>query len=79
MEEGGLIIVGGDLVDCSAVADLVSLAVDSTALEATAGEPSAEALPVVVAAGFAAGLHDRQPANLAAPMDDGAVEQAALF
>ena len=79
MEEGGLIIVGGDFVDGGAVADFVSFTVDGAALEAAASEPSAETLTVVVTAGFAAGLHDRQPADLAAPMDNGAVEQAALF
>ena len=79
MEEGGLIIVGGDFVDGGAVADFVSFTVDGAALEAATGEPGAEALAVVVAAGFAAGLHDWQPADFAAPMDNGAVEQAALF
>ena len=79
MEEGGLIIVCGDFVDGGAVADFVSFTVDGSALEAAASEPSAEALAVVVAAWFTAGLHDRQTADFAAPMYNGAVEQAALF
>ena len=79
VEEGGLIIVGGDLVDSGTVADFVGFAVDGAGLEAAAGEPSGEALAIVVAARFAAGLHDRQSANFAAPMYNGAVEQAALF
>ena len=79
VEEGGLIIVGGDLVHSGAVADFVGFAVDGAGLEAAAGEPSGEALAIVVAARFAAGLHDRQSANFAAPMYNGAVEQAALF
>ncbi len=79
VEEGGLIIVGGDLVDSGAVTDFVGFAIDGAGLEAAAGEPSGEALAIVVAARFAAGLHDRQSANFAAPMDDRAAEQAALF
>ena len=79
VEEGGLIIVGGDLVDSGAVADFVGFAIDGAGLEAAAGDPGAKALAIVVAAGFAAGLHDRQSANFAAPMDDRAVEQAAFF
>ena len=59
VEEGGLIIVGGDLVDSGTVADFVGFAVDGAGLEAAAGEPSGEALAIVVAARFAAGLHDR--------------------
>ena len=79
VEEGGLIIVGGDLVHSGAVADFVGFAVDGAGLEAAAGEPSGEALAIVVAARFAAGLHDRQAADFTAPMNNGAVEQAALF
>ena len=79
VEKGGLVIVGSDLVDSGAVADLIGLAINGAALETAAGEPSAEALPIMVAAGFAAGLHDRQAADFTAPMNNGAVEQAALF
>ena len=79
VEEGGLVIVGGDLIDGGAVADFVGFSIDGAGLEAAAGEPSGEALAIVVAARFAAGLHDRQSANFAAPMYNGAVEQAALF
>ena len=59
VEEGGLIIVGGDLVDSGAVADFVGFAIDCAGLEATAGDPGTKALAIVVAAGFATGLHDR--------------------
>ena len=79
VQEGGLIIVGGDLVDGGAVADLVGFAVDGAGLEAAAAEPGAEALAIVVTAGFAAGLDDGQTADLAAPVDDGAVKQAAAL
>ena len=79
VEEGGLIIVGGDLVDSGVVADFVGFAVEGAGLEAAASEPSGEALAVVVAAGFVSGLHNWQPANLAAPMYNSALEQAALF
>ena len=34
VEEGGLIIVGGDFVDGGAVADLVGFAIDGAAFEA---------------------------------------------
>ena len=79
VEEGGLVIVGGDLVHGGAMADFIGLAINGAALETAAGQPGAEALAVVVTAWFTAGLHDRQTADFAAPMDNGAVEQAALF
>jgi len=79
VEEGGLVIVGGDLIDDGAVADFVGFTIDGAGLEAAAGDPGTKALAIVVAAGFASGLHNRQPSDLATPMDDGAVEKAALF
>ena len=79
MKEGGLIIVCGDFANGGAVTDFVGFSVDGAALESAAGQPGAEALAVVVATWFTAGLHDRQAADLTAPMDNGAVEQAALF
>ena len=52
---------------------------DVAALDAAAGQPRAEAVGVVVAADVLLVLDDRQAAHLAAPVDDGRVEQPALL
>ena len=60
-------------------AELVRLAVDVAGLEASAREPHGETPVVVVATvGFAA-LRHRRATELAAPDDEGVVEEAALF
>ena len=64
------------------MAELVGLAVGHAGLESAAGDPDAEALAVVIAAalgGIAMIFGDRQAADLAAPVDDGRVEHAALL
>ena len=59
------------------VAEVVGCAVDVAPLEAAAGEPEGEAVPVVVAAVGA--LRDREPAEFPGPDDDRLVEQPALL
>ena len=54
VEQGGLVVVGGDFVDGGAMADFVSFTINGAWLEAAAGKPCAEALAIVVSAGFAA-------------------------
>src|SRR5205814_1829368 len=56
-------------------ADLVGRAVVDPALHAAAGQPAGEGVRVVVAAGLAALLRDRQPAELAAADHQRRVEQ----
>ena len=67
-ERGVVVVVGDDVLD-GLVAELVGRAVDVAALEAAAGQPHAEAVGVVVAADVLLVLDDRQPAHLAAPVD----------
>ena len=74
VEQGGLIVVGSDFVDGGAMADFVSFAIDCARIESTAGKPGTEALSIMVASGFGARLHNRQPANLTTPMDDGTIQ-----
>lgn len=85
VEEGGVVVVMIDDVLHSVVAKVVGGAVDVAGLEAAAGDPHAEAVGVVVAThrgavlGAGAVLNDGQSAHLATPVNDGGVEQAALF
>ena len=85
VEEGGVVVVMVDHVFDGVVAELVRCTVGITSFETTTGDPHAEAVGVVVATdgfavlGTAAVLNDRQAAHLSAPVDDGGVEQAALF
>ena len=80
MHQRGVVIVRAHRIDDRLVTELVRPAVGHAALEPAAGHPTGEALAVVVAAGLlgrAVVLGHRQAPNLAAPMDDGRVEQAA--
>ena len=79
VQQGGVVVgVSDDVLD-RLVAELVGLAVDVAGLEAAAGEPHAEAVGVVIAADVLLVLDHRQAAHLAAPVDDGRVEQPALL
>src|SRR6185369_2914329 len=81
MQKRGLIVVWRDDVFRGAMTDFVGVAVSHAAFDAAAGEPDGESLAIVIAAGdlveFA--FDDGEPANLAAPMHDGGVEQATLL
>ena len=81
VQDRRLEVVGGDDVFDRAVADLVGGAVGHAPLDPAAGQPDREALAVVVAAGGRIGISfgDRQPADLAAPVDERRVEQPALL
>ena len=81
VQDSGLEVVGGhDILD-RAVTDFVGGSVGHAALDSAAGEPDREALAVVVATGGGIGitLADRQPADLAAPVDERRVQQPALL
>ena len=81
VQDRRLEVVGRDDVLGRAVADLVGGAEGHAALDPAAGQPDREALAVVVAAGgrVEVPLADRQPADLAAPVNERRVEQAALL
>src|SRR5213595_1348134 len=75
-----VVIVWADRIHDRLVPEFVGLAVDHAALDAAAREPTAEPLAVVIAPGLlgrAVIFGHGQPADLAAPMDDRGVEQAA--
>ena len=82
VEHGGVpVVVVHDVLD-GLVAPFIGFAIRQAALEAAAGYPLAEAVGIMVAAPLGlAGvvLEHRQTAHLAAPVDDGAVEETALF
>src|SRR6266536_2389328 len=80
VEERGVIIVRADRIADGFVPEFVGLAVCHPALDPAARKPGAEPLAVVIAPGFLGGpvvFGDGQPADLAAPMDDRRIEQAA--
>ena len=66
------------LVDGGLVTEFVGLAIAGPATDATAGEPVGEALGVVVPTALVA-LRQRLSAELAAPDDQGGVEESALL
>src|SRR5262249_54870483 len=78
VQEGGVQVVDVDLVRDGGEAELVGGAVDVAAFDAAAGQPHREAVVVVVAAAEGGQFGDGGAAELAAPQDEGAVEQAAL-
>ncbi len=77
VEDRGVQVVDVHAVGFGAEADGVGGAEEGAPLDAAAGEPGGEAVGVVVAAGAALG--HGHAAELAAPDDEGAVEQAAAF
>ncbi len=79
VQDRGLEVVRGDDIVGGAVADLVGAAVGHAALDSAAGEPDREALAVVVSARVVVegSLADREPADLAAPVDERGVQKAA--
>src|SRR6185503_17196630 len=80
MQQCCVIIIRTHRIHDRLVSELVGFAVGHAALEAATGDPGAEALSVMVAAsllGFAMILSDRQSANLAAPMNNRRVQEAA--
>ena len=74
-------VVDVDLVGDGGGAEFIGRAVDGAALDAAAGQHDGERLGVVVAAGVvvAVFVFGGLAAELAAPNDEGAVEEAALF
>src|SRR5436190_18200143 len=82
MEEGGVIVVGADGLHGGLVPELVGFPVGPAAADSSAGQPDGEPLPVVIASGFLGRsmvFGDGQAADLASPMHEGGVEQAACF
>src|SRR2546421_8788234 len=80
VQQRGVIIIRADRIDDCFVSELIGFAVSHAALNPAAGEPTAEALSVVIASGFlgrAVILGHGQPPDLAAPMDNRGVEQTA--
>ena len=73
VEDGGVEIVDGLPVLHHPVAVLVGGAVDESLLEATAGQPEAEAEGIVVPAVLA--LDERRPSELAREDDQGLVQE----
>src|SRR6267378_3380410 len=80
VKQRGVIIIRADGIYGRLVAELVGLAVDHTALDAAACEPTAEALAVVIAPGLLGRAvvfgHGQSP-DLAAPMHNRGIKQAA--
>ena len=81
VQDRRLEVVRSDNVLHRAVADFVSGSERLATLNSAAGKPDREALAVVVApcAGVEIALADRQPADLAAPVDEGRFQEAALL
>ena len=80
MKQRRVVIVWADRIHDRLVPELVGLAVGHAALDPATCKPTAEALAVVIAPGLlsrAVIFGHGQPADLAAPMDDRGVEQAA--
>ena len=80
MQQRRVIIIRAHGIHHRLVAELIRLAVCHPALEAAACDPAREALAVVIAArllGRAVILRHRQTPDLAAPVNDGRVEQTA--
>ena len=80
VQECGVVIVWTDRIDRGFVAKFVGLPVNGPALDAATGEPGAETLAIMIAAGFrgsAMVLSHGQSANLTTPMNDGGVEQTS--
>ena len=78
VQERGMKIVRGDDILAGPEAKLIGGAVARAAFHAGAGEPSGEAVGVVVAA-VRAGLEHRHAAELGGEDDQRVLEQAALF
>ena len=79
VQERGVIVVMADGVRDGLVAKLVRFAVNRSALHASAGQPHAEPIGIVIAADVLLVFDDRQSPHLAAPMDERGVQQAALL
>src|SRR5687768_1509939 len=82
VEQGSVVIVWAYRIDDSFVSKFVGLAVSDAAFNAAARQPGAEALAVMIAAGFFGGaviFGHWQAANFAAPMNDCRIEQPARF
>src|SRR4051794_4412457 len=73
LEHGGVEVVDVDLVNLCAVAEFVGFAVGDAGLDAAAGHEEAECEDVVIAA---SALSHRGSAELAAPEDEGVIEEA---
>ena len=79
LEDRGVEVLDVEAVDLGPVAELVRLTDARAALDPATGHPHREAVGVVVASGALSVLGGRLAAELAAPDDQGAVEQATLL
>ena len=82
VQDGGVQVVHVHGILGDVVAEFVGLAVTGTGFDAAAGHPHGEATRMVVAAGFGAvplALARDAAAELAAPDDEGVLEQSATF
>jgi hypothetical protein len=71
VQQRGLVIVGRYLVDGRAVAHLIRFSVNHGGLDATAGEPGAEALTIVISSTtYRITLGDWQSSNFTAPVNN---------
>ena len=82
VHQGGMVIVMVDDVGDRMVSEFIGFPVGHTTLEATAGDPHAKPVGVVVPADLLAPgivLDNRQPSHLSTPVHHGALEQATLL
>ena len=77
VQDGRMQVVNMDSLLLSSEAEFVGGAMDAAAADAAARQPHAEAVMIVIAAAQLRQLGDRRAAELAAPHDQGRVEQAA--
>ena len=78
VEDGGVEVMDIDLVHGGFVAEFVGLAMGDSALDPAAGEPSGEAMRIVIPAGFGPLLSDRQTPEFTTPEHEGVLEKPAL-
>src|SRR6478609_2423925 len=78
VQQRGVVVVMGDDVLDSLVAQLIGCTMRAAAPDPAAGEPHAETIGVVVAADVLFIFNYGQAAHLATPMDECGIEQATL-
>src|SRR5690606_27423491 len=77
MQQGRLVVVGCHNILDGLMTEFIGAAVRHAAANTTAGQPDAETLSVVIAAGLLRGtmfLSDRQSADFTAPVHDGGIQ-----
>jgi len=79
MQQRRVVVVMIDDVLDSFMPELVRRAIDQAVLDATAGQPHAEAVRVVIAADVLFVLNDGQPPHLTAPVDERRIEHPAIL